>query len=239
MTAPFAVFDIDGTLIRWQLFHAIVHGLGKHGHLSSGAHERIHQARMEWKRRTTDDEFAKYELVLVKEYRAALTRIDPVEYAAVVQTVFDEYKDQTYVYTRRLVRALRTKGYMLLAISGSQQEVVEKLAAHHGFDIALGATLEQIDGKFSGNIDTPVFDKGAALKHLVARHGLDLAGSIAVGDSHSDVSMLQLVEHPIAFNPDKRLYAAATKQGWTIVVERKNMTYELVHQNGQYVLQSV
>src|SRR5688500_7222628 len=73
-------------------------------------------------------------------------------FALIVQEVFDEYKDQTYTYTRDLIKDLKAKGYFLLAISGSHQEIIQKLAQHHGFDGAVGATFEQIDGKFSGAI---------------------------------------------------------------------------------------
>lgn len=233
---PFAVFDIDGTLIRWQLFHAIVHSLGKHGHMPADAHERIKKARMDWKLRTTNEGFGKYEAVLVKEYLAALKQINPEQYALIVQEVFDEYKDQTYTYTRDLVQDLKKKGYFLLAISGSHHEVIQKLAQHHGFDVAVGATFEQIDGRFSGSIDTPIFDKVKVLKRLIAGHNLTTKGSLAVGDSPSDVAMLELVDNPIVFNPDKKLFGVATERQWRIVVERKNMVYELEPYHGTYTL---
>jgi phosphoserine phosphatase len=39
--------------------------------------------------------------------------------------------------------------------------------------------------------------------------------------------MLELVERPIAFNPNKKLCAHAKKKGWEIVVERKDVIYKL------------
>ncbi|HYH75550.1 MAG TPA: HAD family phosphatase [Candidatus Saccharimonadales bacterium] len=235
---PFAAFDLDGTLIRWQLFHAIVHSLGKHGHLPDGAHERIHQARMNWKQRTTDNGFAAYEDVLVTEYIAALKTISPAEYEVIAQDVFAEYKDQTFTYTRNLAQELKAKGYILIAISGSQQEVVDELAKHYGFDIAVGSTLEQVDGMFTGKIDTPIFDKAKVLNRLITEHNLTTDGSYAIGDSASDAPMLEIVDNPIAFNPDQKFFDIASAKGWKIVVERKNMTYQLTHQQGVYQLES-
>jgi HAD superfamily hydrolase (TIGR01490 family) len=234
---PFAVFDIDGTLIRWQLFHAIVHSLGKHGLLPPAAHARIHAARMEWKRRTTEAGFTAYENVLVKEYLAVLQNMKTDEYEAIVQDVFDEYKDQTFTYTRDLLQELKAQGYMLLAISGSHHEIVQKLAAYHGFDVAVGATLEQINGKFSGKINTPIFDKAKVLTRLIDEHSLTAAGSYAIGDSTSDASMLQMVDNPVAFNPDKNFFAVASAKKWKVVVERKNMVFELVPDHGKYLLE--
>lgn len=234
--SKFAVFDIDGTLIRWQLFHAIVHSLGKYGHIPAEAHERIRAARMKWKRRDSGVDFSSYELVLVKEYLAAIRQVNAQEYAAIVQDVFDEYKDQTYTYTRDLIKKLKAQGYTLIAISGSHQDVVEKLAKHHGFDIVAGATFEQIDGKFSGNFNTPVFNKGKVLRSLIDEYHLDTRESYAVGDSSGDAQMLELVERPIAFNPDQKLFSLAVAHGWLVVVERKNMTYELEAKDGGYTL---
>lgn len=231
-----AVFDIDGTLIRWQLFHATVHHLGKHGFIPADAHERIKQARMQWKIRTTNEGFEEYELALVLEYLEAIKRITPEQSELIYQEVFDEYKDQTFTYTRDLVKKLKEQGYTLVAISGSQNEIIQKLAKHHGFDIAVGATLEQIDGKYSGKISTPIFDKAKALRQIIDEHSLSIEKSYAVGDSKSDVPMLEMVENPIVFNPDKKLFKIAKSKQWKIVVERKNMIYELNPHDGVYTL---
>lgn len=227
MSQPFAVFDIDGTLIRWQLFHAIVHALGKKGHILRRTHDRIHHARMAWKNRNTNEGFSAYETVLVEAYLQALTTIHPDDYAVIVHEVYEEFKDQTFTYTRDLVRSLKEQGYVLFAISGSQHEIVEKVAQYHGFHAAIGAKLLQKDGMFTGQVDTPIFDKKAALDRLVEEHKVTWQQSYAVGDSMSDAPMLAAVTHPVAFNPDQKLYAEAVKHHWPIVVERKNVVYEI------------
>jgi HAD superfamily hydrolase (TIGR01490 family) len=232
----FAAFDIDGTFIRWQLFHAIVHSLGKHGLLPAESHDRIRAARMEWKQRTTNTGFAQYENVLVSEYLAVLKNMSAGEYEAIVEDVFNEYKDQTFTFTRDLAKKLKAEGYVLLAISGSHHEIIQKLAQYHGFDYAVGATLEQLNGRFSGKIDTPIFDKAKILKKLIDEHGLTTAGSYAVGDSASDAPMLEMASHPIAFNPDKKFFDIASEKKWKIVVERKNMVFELETRGREYVL---
>lgn len=232
----FAAFDIDGTLIRWQLFHAIVHELGKSGHISTKRHETIRQARMQWKNRGSNDAFARYEATLVDVYIASLKEINPTDYLTVVDNVFEEYKDQLFVYTRTLLHKLKNDGYTLFAISGSQDEIVQKLANYHGFDAAVGARLEIRDGRFTGKIETPIHDKAAVLDALIAEHGVNHSGSIAVGDSASDIAMLSAVEYPIAFNPEKRLYNYAMQHKWGIAIERKNVVYELMPNDHGYNL---
>ena len=232
----FAAFDIDGTLIRWQLFHAIVHHLGKSGFISAQRHNDIRAARMTWKNRGGEDAFASYEATLVDVYLESLKSIPPADYFAVVDAVFDEYKDQLFVYTRTLLHKLKNDGYTLFAISGSQDEIVQKLANYHGFDAAVGARLEIRDGLFTGKIETPIHDKAAVLDALIAEHGVNHSGSIAVGDSDSDIAMLSAVEYPIAFNPEKRLYNYAIQHKWGIAIERKNVVYELMPNGHGYNL---
>lgn len=232
----FAVFDIDGTLIRWQLYHALVTELAAQGSLSPEAAQRINAARDSWKRRAHAQAFAEYEDILLHEYLSALTHIPVAAFNAAVDAIVDIYKDQAYTYTRDLIATLKADGYILLAISGSHQEILVKLASHFGFDHVVGSQYSVEDGRYTGEEFTPIHDKGEALRQLVDTHGLTYTDSVGVGDTASDISMLELVEQPIAFNPNRELFAHAKAHGWKIVVERKNMTYELEPHEHTYVL---
>jgi HAD superfamily hydrolase (TIGR01490 family) len=233
---PFAVFDIDGTLIRWQLYHAVVDALVKAGHIDAKKFAKAQAARMVWKRRSHAASFSDYEHSLVTLHNECLKHIAVSDYLAAVQKVFNEYKDQTYTYTRDLIRQLKGDGYLLFAISASQLQIIEPLAKYYGFDDYIGAVLEEKNGRFSGQINSPIGKKAELLNTLIAKHHSSLAGSIAVGDSESDIAMLELTERAIAFNPTKQLLAAAREHGWRVVVERKNVVYKLDSDNGQYVL---
>ena len=232
----FAVFDIDGTLIRWQLYHAVVDRLAKTGALGTGVDHDIHEARMKWKRREGTDGFYAYERVLIDLYDKAVSTLDPKEFDATTNTIINEYRDQVYTYTRDLVKKFKNESYVLLAISGSQKELVAKIAEHYGFDDYIATDYARTKDGFSGEVSVASHDKKSALDILIAKHNLTLAGSYAVGDSKSDAAMLAMVENPIAFNPDKNLFDEAKKQGWKIVLERKNMIYELESNNGTYIL---
>ncbi|MFZ1360668.1 MAG: HAD family phosphatase [Candidatus Saccharimonadales bacterium] len=232
----FAVFDIDGTLIRWQLYHAVVDKLAKQGHLGGDAHDKLHDARMVWKERTDDDAFARYETLLVETFESALPSLDPAVFDTLVDTVIGEYKNQVYTYTRDLVASLKQQGYFLLAISGSHHELVAKLAAYYGFDDFVGTHYTRNGHQFSGDVYIPSLDKQSALQTLIKKHNLSTTGSIAVGDTKSDIALLESVEKPIAFNPEKQLYTHARAHGWPIVVERKNVIYTLGSHDTQYVL---
>jgi HAD superfamily phosphoserine phosphatase-like hydrolase len=163
-------------------------------------------------------------------------RIDDYEEAA--QIVLEKRAENVYVYTRNLIKKLKSQGYFLVAISGSQLELVEPFATKYGFDAWVGQQWERGDEFFTGNITKTHTGKDIILKDIVKRHNLTLKDSVAVGDSNGDVGMLQTVEHPIAFNPTAELYEKAVAAGWTIAIERKNMMYTLEMEQGSYRLSS-
>jgi HAD superfamily hydrolase (TIGR01490 family) len=232
----FAVFDIDGTLIRWQLYHAIADGLVSAGYADSKSFKDVRESRMQWKARSDSDAFKKYESKLIEAYEKALQTLSPDKLQKVIDVVFEEYKDQVYTYTRDLLKDLKSKGYILLAISGSQAEIVQKIAEYYGFDDFVGTIYEHEGGKFTGVKQIASINKAAVLQQLVDKHQLSSEGSVAVGDSGSDVSMMDMVDKPIAMNPERRLFEHAKENGWKVIIERKNMIYELENDNGKYHL---
>lgn len=234
MSRPFAVFDIDGTLIRWQLYHAIADQLVKLGYVDPSKYATIKKARANWKRRSAT--FKDYESELVKVYGEVLKSLNVSQFETAAQAVFNEYKDQVYTYTRDLIRSLKKDGYIIFAISGSQTEIIGMMSDYYGFDDYLGTHYDRQADEFSGKSTFYAADKAKALKLLARKHSLGFEGSIAVGDSASDASMMELVGRPIAFNPDRDLYEIAQAKGWTIVVERKNMVYKMEQENGRYIL---
>jgi HAD superfamily hydrolase (TIGR01490 family) len=235
--AKFAAFDIDGTIIRWQLYHAISDALIRSGHFDPAEFTSIKQARMAWKRREKASSFKEYEQSLVGAYDKAIRNVSYKDFMAAVDESFEEYKQQTYTYTRSLISQLKQQGFKLFAISASQQEIVQLFAKHYGFDDYGGSIYENDGHKFTGQKHVlRSTEKPKLIEKLVSKHGLRLAGSIAVGDSDSDIPMLELVEHPIAFNPNDSLLAHAKTKQWKIVLERKSQVYELEYSRGKYQL---
>ena len=236
MARPFAVFDIDGTLIRWQLYHAVADAMVKEGYIDASEYQKIKDARMRWKTRAGKTTFKDYEKKLIPIHNQALSMLTMEQFDKVANDVFREYKDQVYTYTRDLIKQLKAKGYTLLAISGSQSEIVGKIAAYYGFEAFVGTEYLRSGDRYSGKSIFHAADKRLVLERLISEHKLSLAGSIAVGDSTSDIPMLEIVNRPIAFNPEGELLARAKAKGWEIVLERKNVIYQLKKQNGRYIL---
>ncbi len=232
----FAAFDIDGTLIRWQLFHTVVDELARAGHLGPEATTNINEARNRWRRRESSDAFSKYEMLLVDLFESNIKSINPSDFDKLINHVVDENKDRYYVYTKQLFDKLQSEGYFMLAVTGSHSELIDRLAAFYKLDAWAGAEYERVEGAYSGRSYIPAHHKGETLKKLIKEHDLTFEGSLAIGDSYSDSQMLELVENPIAFNPERRLYDRAVQEGWKIVIERKNVIYELENDSKDYKL---
>lgn len=232
----FAVFDIDGTIFRFALFHSIVDQLVLDGFFSEETANKIEQGRKSWRTRSHPEAFWDYVETSVDAYFKSIKDLTQKQFKKVVDEVFDREKDHVYVYTRELIKDFKQKSYTVIAISGSQMEIVEKFARYYGFDKWVGNEYEVKNGHFTGNISGSHKDKHHIIKQLITEHDLDIKDSYGVGDTDRDITMLESVANPIAFNPNQQLFDHAKKNGWKIVVERKNVIYELGQKGESYIL---
>ena len=117
----------------------------------------------------------------------------------------------------RRIREHKEAGHRTLLITGALDIVVEPLRPL--FDDIVASEITQQDGVYTGELAKapPVGEARALLiKDYAARHGLDLATSVAYADSTSDLPMLEAVGHPVVVNPETRLAAIARRRGWHV-----------------------
>jgi phosphoserine phosphatase len=118
----------------------------------------------------------------------------------------------------------------VLGISHSPKFIVDGFGYEHGSDKVYGTYYATgASNNFTGVVEEEALikNKGAVLTRAARKEGLSLEGVVAVGDTESDIPMLELAARPIAFNPNAALYRHAKLRGWKIVVERKDVVYEL------------
>jgi len=236
MSRPFAVFDIDGTIIRWQLYHAICDSMAKAGIIDDQAFAEVRKQRMSWKTREHDQAFLEYEKSLIEVFNSALTKTGVDNFHEIAQQVFDKYKDQVYTYTRELIKELKGRDYILFAISGSPNIIVKEMVDYYGFDDFMATSFEVEGDRFKGYEYLVIGQKHLALDKLVKKHNLSYENSYGIGDSDGDIEMLAKTSNPIAFNPNRVFFEEAKKRRWPIVIERKNMIYKLVASDEGYKL---
>ncbi len=232
----FAVFDIDGTLFRWQLFHELVEELTLVNAFPKGTYRLIDNAWQQWRGGTIS--YATYEHLVIDTMQKNLPSLSVKAFDTACQVVVDRSWHKVHYFTHHLLKDLQKKGYVTIAISGSQQEIVDLFADRYDFDIKIGVIYERSSTVFTGNIVRSTYGKkGEILRQLIANHNFDTTDSYALGDSDGDIAMLQLVDNPIAFNPSEGLFQQAKESGWRIVVERKNIVYKLEPKDGLYILE--
>lgn len=227
-TRSVAVFDIDGTVFRSSLVLELVEELIIRGIFPPSARGMYEGTKEDWENRKGEYEpFIKNVVQAFGTYaKGALFS----EVANIAGEIIEAQKNHVYRYTRDLIQEYKEKGYFLLAISHSPKFIVDGFCFEQGFHKSYGTYYETgPTERFTGTITDQhlIMNKGAILKHAVQKEHLTFLGSVGVGDTESDVSMLELTETPIAFNPNRALYRHALQNKWKVVVERKDVIYEI------------
>jgi HAD superfamily hydrolase (TIGR01490 family) len=143
---------------------------------------------------------------------ATLQRLAPKVLAGVLPRLYPQVLDVAYAH--------QDAGRPVYICTAASQEMAEMLATVLGFDGAVGARSEIVDGRYTGRAAGPFTyreGKAQAIRELAEREGIDLSASYAYSDSESDLPMLRAVGHPVAVNPDARLRRVAREAGWEIM----------------------
>ncbi len=121
---------------------------------------------------------------------------------------------------RALVEDHRARGHTLVIITATNRFVTAPIAAEFGIVHLIATEPEERDGRYTGHVaGVPSYRDGkvARLKTWLAANGATLANSWFYSDSHNDLPLLNLVDHPVAVNPDEQLRAEAQRRGWRIL----------------------
>lgn len=233
-----AVFDVDGTIYKGTLTISVAEELVRR--LNLGEEDKLlRSVEKVWKERGSTESYWTYNKTALQVFKDIIPRISAEQLDDAIKSLLEREGLFRYAYTTALVSTLKKEGYMLIAMSGSIRNIVEPFIRPLGFDAIIASELEVVDGKYTGNrVRDTRTGKEESLLGLVSQHGLTMSDSIGVGDTHRDISLLSVVENPIAFNPNAALYEEASKRGWKIVIERKNMVYELISKDGKYVVEN-
>jgi HAD superfamily hydrolase (TIGR01490 family) len=224
---PLAVFDVDGTLFRRGLLPALTRRLVGEGVFSERVREELSQDYYAWVERRGS--YETYDELVMELFLRELKGISVAELRRCAMVEVEAHGRRLHMYTRDIARRLKQAGYHLIAISGSPQNILDYFLKPLGFDRAWGTVLAQdTGGCYTGEVlHDPFKNKRRVLEEFLKDAGVGLEGSVGMGDTLSDVGFLELVRTPIAFNPNRSLFEVARKRGWPIVVERKDVIYNL------------
>lgn len=223
-----AVFDVDGTIFRSSLFIQLTEALIDTELFpkdARGAYEREHR---KWLEREGD--YQAYVDAMVKTFRKHLKGVAYTDFADVAERVAEYQWKRVYRYTRDMLADLKERDYYLLAVSHSPKTILDFFCPRLGFNKVYGMVyaLGPHD-RFTGEVvdEHIIANKANILNRVVEKEGLSLAHSIGVGDTESDIPFLELVQNPICFNPNQKLFRHAKRNDWKVVVERKDVIYDI------------
>ena len=223
-----AIFDIDGTIFRKNLHYELIVELAWMKVFPKEVLQKLREVYTNWVEHIgTYEDYRRSLVTLYSEHIKGCSEEDVIKAA---QAVVPFHERRTYIFAEDLMKRLRKEGYHLIAISGSPMEIVKEYnESYLKFDQVFGSIYEKDEnGLHTGQASfEPSKNKGELVKQYVFDHKMTLDDSYGIGDTESDISFLKLVSHPIAFNPNQNLKAAAEDEGWRIVVEKKDVIYEI------------
>ena len=227
MKNKIAVFDIDGTIFRKNLAYELINELAWMKVFRREIRDELVQLYIKWLEHKGT--YEAYRRALVELYIENIKGCKKSDIVSASEIAVPFFKERTYIFAMDLIATLRKKKYHIIAVSGSPCEVVEEYNKYLKFDAVYGSVYEtDAQGIYTGNtVFEPTIHKGHVVKQYVAENNLTFEDSYGVGDTESDAKFLEIVENPIAFNPNLNLKKIAEKKGWRIVVEKKDVIYEL------------
>jgi HAD superfamily hydrolase (TIGR01490 family) len=119
-----------------------------------------------------------------------------------------------------LIERHRNQGDTLLIITATLDFITRPIAEALGITNILAPQAELLAGGYTGRIiGIPSFADGKVtrLKQWLKTRSISLTGSTFYSDSHNDLPLLALVDHPVAVDPDPKLEAIAKSKSWQII----------------------
>jgi len=211
-----AIFDLDNTLIG-----------GDSDHLWS---QFVCEQRL-----VDSDDFARRSEQFYADYQAGVLDIDaylrlalgtlkghPLDQLNAWHRAFMDSKIKPIMLPRAaaLIDDHRQRGHELLIITATNRFITAPIAAAMEVKNLIACEAEIIDGIYTGRPSgIPSYQAGKVtrLYEWLEGRGIHLQGAWFYSDSHNDLPLLELVDNPVAVDPDENLQARALELGWPVI----------------------
>ena len=201
---PLVIFDMDGVLVTnrssWRVVHEVV------GIFNENSFQAYIRGDID------DDEFMERDIHLWKE-KGIVDRSQLLEALDKVETVKG---------LEQCINELKEGGCVIGILSGGLDLLAERIGREYGITLvkANGVEFDE-QGKTTGKgiLRVPLRDKGSVLRAIV-QEGETYSPVIAVGDSPVDITMFEVADLSIAFDPESDI----VKENADKVVEKPDLT---------------
>jgi HAD superfamily hydrolase (TIGR01490 family) len=210
-----AFFDIDGTLVNCVTQEVLAKILRREGLLNFGRTLRVSTWFLLYKLGLTNNSenvrksaYSVFKLhskermdaIFLEAQRIVLSRI-----RWSMKNIVDEHKRE---------------GDLIVAISGSLENLCVSVCDVFGIKEQYSAVLSISDGRYNGLWENEIYEgarKVGLIMQLKEKYQLNLNECSSYADSYSDIPMLEVVGHPVAVCPDRKLRKHAASKKWSIL----------------------
>lgn len=216
-----AIFDFDGTLYSNETFYTMMDHLKDHP---------LYRNR-----------YPKFIRTILLPYIANKTKIYPTRKmrSHSMQLYLNALNDLTIeeadIYFDQVAQKMRlhfnqdvvqkikehaSNNIHIMLVSGAYTPLLHTATQNLPINTVIGTDIPVTNGKITSKVPIDHIQgirKNEKIQQYLQEKKIDWKNSYAYGDSHSDLSVLNLVGHPVAVQPDKKLQAIAKRREWEIL----------------------
>ncbi len=211
-----AIFDLDNTLLDGDSDYLWGQFLVEKGIVDADHYEKENQRFYdEYKAGTLDImAFLRFSLAPLAEHDMATLQAWHRDFMQ------EKIRPIMQARAHDLINQHREANDELLIITATNSFVTAPIAASFGVNNLIATEPEIRHGRYTGGVaGTPCYREGKVerLNAWLAETSHSLDGSCFYSDSHNDLPLLQIVDKPVAVDPDDSLAEVARRQSWPII----------------------
>ncbi|MGB1256293.1 MAG: HAD family hydrolase [Thiolinea sp.] len=211
-----ALFDLDNTLLQTDSDHAWGRFLSDKKLVDEEEHSRMNDYFYQQYSSGTLDihEYARFSLKFLSEN--SRDTLDSLHQQFMQEYILPNISSAS----RQLLAQHKAENHTLVIITATNSFVTGPIARELGVEHLLAIEPKIIDGQYSRKIDgIPTFREGKVtrLNAWLENRSETLSGSFFYSDSHNDLPLLEIVDHPITVDPDPKLLSVAEEKGWPVM----------------------
>ncbi len=217
-----ALFDLDNTLLRGDSDHAWGEFLVERGLVNSDEF-----------RAKNDEFYGQYKAgtLDINAYLAfALSAIagKTTDQIAPLHALFMQTKIESMILDASWTLLEKHRNDLCVIVTATNHFVTAPIAQHLGVPHLIACDVEIVDNRYTGRaIGTPSFQAGKVVRveawlKSMGKTMSDFEHSFFYSDSLNDLPLLNVVNRPVAVDPDPTLRAHANARGWPIISLRES-----------------
>jgi HAD superfamily hydrolase (TIGR01490 family) len=223
-----AALDIDGTLHPGALGLELLQALTENGISDQSKAKDVFEVVNRYRLNQID--FQTMSTRAYTLYAEAITGISQTRMQQIANQVWLQERTNLFPFVPKLLDILKSQGYSVVLISGSPNEIVRCLADEFGISKYQGSVFVTSQGKYTGEISLlsgSIGKKRSIFLQMIKDWRVNLEESLAIGDSITDMALLEIVSKSVVFEPHPSLMLVAQEKGW-LVTNRNDIIKHII-----------